>query len=409
MTTVKCNNCNVVINELLAFVQNKADIMDEDSINRLCVTAFSEEEIALAKKLLFESVDTSRRKIKRRKEGKSLRDLVDIIALIKETDPEIVPIFVARELHKLPPVTFDHLDATKLLRDIIKLQDDVATVKEKYISREELISMKLISTSDGCNLNRSREKCPKDNTVEHIQMGATSATIENQVSSEDNSVVSLMRTSASDKQTECDKAIRCRRVEATTVVPTITVACETASPMRPVAESDKDIIVRRTGVSNEDAPARAAARSSLTPNRKQLSDLLRDGSEWKKEVHSEEWTKVQRKRYRNRFIGLKGKAELLPNCSFKAADIDIPFYIYNVNKETRVEDIAVYIKNKTSVSVSLLKIDMKINKEYAAYKFMIPKSKLNVFMNENLWPDGIAFRRFVTYKSKVNKQEGKYL
>ncbi|XP_059058845.1 uncharacterized protein LOC131852221 [Achroia grisella] len=90
--------------------------------------------------------------------------------------------------------------------------------------------------------------------------------------------------------------------------------------MRPDTKSDKDIIVRRTVVSNEDAPARAAARSSLTPDRKQLSDLLRDGSEWKKEIRSEEWTKVQRKRYRNRFIGLKGKAEILPNCTFKAAD-----------------------------------------------------------------------------------------
>ncbi|XP_059062198.1 uncharacterized protein LOC131855009 [Achroia grisella] len=402
MTTVKCNNCNVVINELLAFIQNKADIMDEESINRLCVTAFTDEEIALAKKLLFESVDTSRRKIKRRKEGKNLRDLVDIIGLIKETDPEIVPIFVARELHKLPPVTFDHLDATKLLRDIIKLQDDVATVKEKYISREELIGMKLISASDDCILNRGRDKCPKDDTAEYVQEGATSATFEKPVSSAGDSVVSLMRTSASDKQSKCDKVIRCRRVEAPTVVPTITVACETASPMRPDAKSDKDIIVRRTVVSNEDAPARAAARSSLTPDRKQLSDLLRDGSEWKKEIRSEEWTKVQRKRYRNRFIGLKGKAEILPNCTFKAADVSIPFYIYNVNKETRMEDITTYIKNKTSVSVLLLKIDMKFNKEYAAYKFMIPKSKLNVFMNENLWPDGIAFRRFVTYKSKVN-------
>lgn len=50
---------------------------------------------------------------------------------MKVCDPEEIPVFVARELHKLPPVNFDHVDVTRLLKDIVKLQQDVALIKEQ--------------------------------------------------------------------------------------------------------------------------------------------------------------------------------------------------------------------------------------------------------------------------------------
>lgn len=69
-----------------------------------------------AKTLLFASIPKSKI-TKRMRKGKTIRDIDDIICLLKETDPELVPIFVARELNKLPSVLFDHLDATRILKD----------------------------------------------------------------------------------------------------------------------------------------------------------------------------------------------------------------------------------------------------------------------------------------------------
>lgn len=103
---VKCSNCNIVINEVLAFIQNKCEVMDEESLVRICVTAFSSEDIESAKNLLFDSITTDVRKKIRKRVGKSLRNLNDVIALFKETEPEDTPIFVARNLHKLPPYIF---------------------------------------------------------------------------------------------------------------------------------------------------------------------------------------------------------------------------------------------------------------------------------------------------------------
>ncbi|CAB3223445.1 unnamed protein product [Arctia plantaginis] len=93
--------------------------MDTESLIRICVSAFSASEIEDAKKLLFESVTTKRRNISRRKDGKKQKDLEDVICLIREIDPDKIPVFVARDLQKLPPISFDHVDVTKLLKDLL--------------------------------------------------------------------------------------------------------------------------------------------------------------------------------------------------------------------------------------------------------------------------------------------------
>lgn len=112
LNNFKCNNCNIVISELLAFVQNKVNVMDGGSIIRLCNTAFNSEEIAAAKYLLFEFVQTSSCYLNRN--GREDQDMEDILFFIKKTDPKYLPVFVAKELQRLPPVTFDHLEATGL-------------------------------------------------------------------------------------------------------------------------------------------------------------------------------------------------------------------------------------------------------------------------------------------------------
>jgi hypothetical protein len=74
-------------------------------------------------------MSTKLRKIVRKNKGKEERDIADIINLFKSADTEEMPVFVARQLERLPPITFDHLDCTKLLKDILKIQSDIAEMK----------------------------------------------------------------------------------------------------------------------------------------------------------------------------------------------------------------------------------------------------------------------------------------
>ncbi|XP_063617224.1 uncharacterized protein LOC134790385 [Cydia splendana] len=117
-------------NELLAFVQNAIDTMDEVNIRQICKSSFSEDDICSGKALLFQSLGKTDQMPFRQRDG-GVKSLQDIIKLFKETDPDDVPDFVAKRLDRLPPVTFDHVDVTRLLKDITFLKTSLAEVQSK--------------------------------------------------------------------------------------------------------------------------------------------------------------------------------------------------------------------------------------------------------------------------------------
>lgn len=123
---------------MLSYIQNKVSVIDEETLVRICKSSFKGEEIKKSKSLLFESISTNLRKIMRKSKGKEERDLADIINLFKSAEPDDIPVFVARQLEKLPPITFDHLDCTKLLKDIVRMQSNIDEMKNNYATLNQL-------------------------------------------------------------------------------------------------------------------------------------------------------------------------------------------------------------------------------------------------------------------------------
>uniref|UniRef100_A0A2A4JTK8 Uncharacterized protein n=1 Tax=Heliothis virescens TaxID=7102 RepID=A0A2A4JTK8_HELVI len=120
----------LIANELLAFLQQKLDVMDEVSAIQICATNFNEEDVAAAKLLLYTSLNKCDQMVSRRRDG-TRKSIQDIITLLKETDSDDVPTFVARDLNKLPPVTFDHVDVTSLLKDIVIFKASLVDVQKR--------------------------------------------------------------------------------------------------------------------------------------------------------------------------------------------------------------------------------------------------------------------------------------
>ncbi|CAG9560088.1 unnamed protein product [Danaus chrysippus] len=118
-----------------------------------------------------------------------------------------------------------------------------------------------------------------------------------------------------------------------------------------------------------------------------------------------EWTVVKRKKKLayNRFAGNRGVATIKPEAKFKAAQVCVPMYIYNVDKEVSEKDIMDYIQEKTGLLIKIEKMIMKIQKEYNSYKIFVPKHKESVLMNDEFWPEGISYRRFIDFKNKNKK------
>lgn len=112
---------------------------------------------------------------------------------------------------------------------------------------------------------------------------------------------------------------------------------------------------------------------------------------------------IKLKLKQNRFIGRKGQAEVEENCKFKAADVKIPLYIYNVSKETQAENIRDYIMDRTNIVVQPEKVVMKEEKDYDSYKILVPKQKLSLFEKDDLWPSDIYFRKFIKFRHFENR------
>lgn len=118
------------------FVQNKHKVMDTKSLVRICATAFTSDDIDKSNLLLFDAIQTTHVQYKKRRlEGKTKRDMEDIINVFKQTDSELIPTFVPRDLNKLPPVTFDHIDVSRLLKDVIVLEEEMRDTKENYFTK----------------------------------------------------------------------------------------------------------------------------------------------------------------------------------------------------------------------------------------------------------------------------------
>lgn len=404
-TTVKCASCNIVINELLSFVQNKLEVMDEDSMSKICLTSFSAEENA--KDLLFECIPpTSKKKVSRKGEGKSMREIDDIITLMKKTEPECVPIFVAKDLHKLPPITFDHIDSTQLLKELLILKNDVKNIKENFVSRDVIEELRadidymktgsLINNPIARNVNTMRDSCYNGiYNLDSGPVGLETINVNNTLISTPNNEQSCKISTPAEVREVSDRETQ--RINFASVAKRKPVRTEAPTVVSP---SDVIAATKQSAGDGSRAPAQckptaAAAAAPRVVNTERYYHKYKAYDEMGWEIAQ------GKKSYKNRYIGKSGEACTSDKCKFKAADIQCPIYIYNVDKTVQETDIAEYILEKIQVSVKPQLVEMKELKEYNSFKLMVPKHKLSLFFDNTLWPQGIYFRRF--FEKRANK------
>lgn len=404
--TVKCNSCNIVIDELLAFVQNKISIIDDVSLIQICAAAFNSDQIKRSKSLLFDSVPTVNRNINRKKLGKENRDLEDLIALYKSSNCDELPIFVARDLEKLPPITFDHLDVTKLLKDLVLMKTEITDIKSGYVTKEELELAKLqmvktVPTSNDSLQNRFRSINVNLNRggggfMDSGPMGLSH--LDMTVLDKSSDVINSSMIEQSSGQ-----ALRIHPLfpQQPSEPQLVTVTSQSAGK-----RGDSETGSRPTGrlLSN----ANAAGDSSNTNNNKSYNDDTFGKKSFAAATKSEgEWKMVTHRKHKvnNRLLGKKGSA-IEYEGNFKAADSKVPIFITNVHKDTTAQDISNYVYSKTNECISPERISIKNERDYNAYTFLVSKQKLSMFLDDSLWPQGIIFRRFVHFKKRNETVNG---
>lgn len=398
---IKCKSCNIVICEVLAFIQNKQNVMTVDSLVKVCTSAFSTKEIETAKSLLFDSLTNKQKNIQRKNAGKSERNINDIISIFRNIDPEEMPTFVARDLHRLPPLTFDHVDCTKLLKDILVLKNEISIIKETYATEKQLIEVKnevvnlkqasLINNFE-LNINRKRGGGGiKDSFyLDSGPIGLPPFIEKNMEGS---------CSTPSDKNATADQCVN------------NALTCKQRNE-----ETEKEIASLRSvfePVVSEMQQLQSNSEVSVRPKLQTYASIVVESPDKGENAEPEGiWEKVpthkEKKQRKNRLADYEGRAVVKPDEKFRAADIKIPLFVHQVNKQTSVENIMEYIEKRTGVRVDIKKINMLKQKRYDAYKIFVPHTKVAAFLNDRLWPEGIKFRRFVYFnRIKYDQNKGK--
>ncbi|XP_061715306.1 uncharacterized protein LOC133523647 [Cydia pomonella] len=404
---IKCNSCNIVIDELLAYVQNKVSLVDEITLVRICKSAFSSDEIKNSKSLLFDSIPTVARKINRKSKGKEERDLLDIFNVFKSTEPDVIPVFVARQLERLPPILFNSLDCTRLLKDMLKFQNDLAEIKETYATLDQLKGLKLELLANKydtcpltpiCNVNTKRGAAWALDTMDSgpvgiLQCNSTLDSYHDREQATNNDHPNKKIWEVGAQKTTHGSAVEQRSSgdkSGNDDAATLSGGVARPKPAVPERQLIEDTVNNSGGL---------VKRVTHEPSSIKLLDPLSN--------NEGKWEKVEsrKKQRKYRYHGKYGIARDL-QCNFKAAERKVPVLITNVHRETTENDIIQYIYGQTKDTVSLKEINIQKRRDYKAYKMYVSKNKLHMYLNENLWPEDIIFRRFVNYTNGGNSVIG---
>ncbi|VVC90034.1 unnamed protein product, partial [Leptidea sinapis] len=117
--------------------------MDELSLVQICDSNFTDEEVESGKNNLFNALAGEGLKLIQRKgEDKRKKNIRDVLKVASMS---------AKDLNRLPPVSFDHVDVTRLLKDILILKTELQHPRNDSISKLEMENLKTSIVSEVCS------------------------------------------------------------------------------------------------------------------------------------------------------------------------------------------------------------------------------------------------------------------
>lgn len=132
---------DVVVSELLCFVQQKCNILPVDDLVKIASDFYTTEEAEDARHTLSSLVQ-ERRLPKQKGSAKDVcARTINIIVKVL-LDPTVsLPSFVARNLARLPPVDASHVDMNAVLLELSALRREVRAMADMKVEIEQLKSM----------------------------------------------------------------------------------------------------------------------------------------------------------------------------------------------------------------------------------------------------------------------------
>ncbi|PZC87129.1 hypothetical protein B5X24_HaOG201365 [Helicoverpa armigera] len=371
----------LIANEVLAFIKHAIDYMDEISILQICKTSFNEDEISSAKLLLFTTLGKVSQMPSRRRDG-TQKSVQDIITLFKETDPDDVPEFVAKDLHKLPPVTFDHVDVTRLLKDITILKQSQAEMQHQLeVSNNTISDLRAEVVELRNAISASRSPTASDSNV-NTRRGAQNASICSFESAGSN---------ASPTAENACVATCAAAVPASTPVET-TTRVGSSTPKRAYAA----IVAAKKPVEPQNSQVKLAVNTKGgKKSRSKPNQVLRRQGPKDDTCDKDGFIKVERRKKKKPTCRNQcGTALAGPNMLLRPAIPTTLLYVSRLHHSTKVEEVVEYLRVKTNWTLRVERLEPRHNTNFNSFVVRVPTQGLEKVLKEDFWPKGVMYRRF---------------
>ncbi len=164
----------VHINEVLCFICNKLELLPKEIVVKHCRDFYKADEITLAKDLLFRTVSTDRRKRSHIGHDKLQKDINDIITVFLEMKVPHTVQFVALDLTRLPPLSFDNYDLVKLCKDIETIKTSM-----DLLQRNQQVFSNFMEHTTSTELNFDKRSDQSTNVPSASHLPVTNSTVNN--------------------------------------------------------------------------------------------------------------------------------------------------------------------------------------------------------------------------------------
>lgn len=344
------NGKTLVEDELLNFLVVKMKTLSQDDIILVAVNHFGSEWIENSKKALFELCPhTTQRFVTHKGPQKDANNIKSCLKVLNEAG-ENIPHFVSHHLDELPPVTFNSIDVSCMLRTLERVSADITSLKQAVsVQTGQCDDLRMIA--NGLN----QRLCAVENCEP----------VSNSVPTPSGS----------------GEAAAGRDVDSARMVP------ETLNP-----------ITDRPTASTADGIADKSPRLSASPT---YSSVVRRG---RRQQQASRLTQLQSKprlnsARREKNSGIVGTSVCGSLRAIKTKLVSV--FASRFSPDVDSETLTCYLKDKLHRDVTCQKID-SVQKRYSSFKITAECEKVEEMYDPEIWPDGIFVRRFYEARKTVD-------
>ena len=331
------------------------DTLPFDYLVKLCSDFYSESEIDSAKEIVSKLGPTEKRYPRRKGQYKKVSTMQDILRIMPELKTSLIPVYVARDLGNLPPLSYEHFDVSKLLHDIEVVRNEVNLIKFSIPSIPSNILELRPSTSSVQNNDN-----PKNSSTERVQSCLTS---------ERN--ISGAKSVSAENNTSSSKTSRNK---------------DTASDVKDTEASTRIL----NGILN----GKPSVKTNVVTNAQSQVESIKNDSVVQED---QPWTVVTTRRTQKKLPFVSGTAKSVVGGLQIARKTPrrkcLGIFVSRLHEESTADQVKDHVMQKSNLNIKVKKLETKF-KTYSSFLVETDFKHVHSLLVPDFWPEGALIKHY---------------